>query len=121
MEFKIYKKTALPSTLEASAIYFVSKPDNKFDLVLTNNAGNIAFNLDAVTLEVMTQALATKFDIPTGTAAQYIRGNGTLATLNSSAVGLGNVENISPMDMPVSTATQAAIDAVIMEWSGIDW
>lgn len=50
-----------------------------------------------------------------GTALQYVRkdsaGTGTeWATLTKSSVGLGNVDNTSDANKPVSTATQAAID-----------
>lgn len=35
--------------------------------------------------------------------------------INKSFVGLGNVENLSPADLPISTATQAALDAIDAE------
>lgn len=52
-----------------------------------------------------------------GTALQYVRknaGNTTTewATLDKSSVGLGNVDNTSDADKPVSTATEAAISAM---------
>lgn len=56
-------------------------------------------------------ALSNKEDtIPTGTTAQYIRGDKTLATLNKAAVGLGNVDNTSDLNKPISTATQSALN-----------
>jgi len=48
--------------------------------------------------------------IPAGTTAQYYRGDKTWATLNKAAVGLGQADNTSDADKPVSTATQAALD-----------
>jgi uncharacterized ubiquitin-like protein YukD len=45
------------------------------------------------------------------TSADYYRGDKTFATLNKSAVGLGNVDNTSDANKPVSTATQTALDA----------
>jgi hypothetical protein len=45
------------------------------------------------------------------TSADYYRGDKTFATLNKAAVGLGNVENTSDANKPVSTATQTALDA----------
>ena len=39
------------------------------------------------------------------------RGDKTFATLNKTAVGLGNVDNTSDANKPVSTATQTALDA----------
>jgi len=53
---------------------------------------------------------------PAGTAGQFLRSNGANApgwvTVDKSTIGLGNVDNTSDMDKPVSTAQQAAIDAV---------
>lgn len=52
---------------------------------------------------------------PAGTAGQFLRSNGANApgwvTVDKSTIGLGNVDNTSDMDKPVSTAQQAAIDA----------
>jgi hypothetical protein len=45
------------------------------------------------------------------TSADYYRGDKTFATLNKAAVGLGNVDNTSDANKPVSTATQTALDA----------
>ena len=45
-----------------------------------------------------------------GTTGQYWRGDKTWQTLNSAAVGLGNVDNTSDANKPVSTAQQAALD-----------
>ncbi|WP_266019063.1 hypothetical protein [Brucella intermedia] len=48
--------------------------------------------------------------LATGTNAQYVRGDGQLATLNKAAVGLGNVDNTSDAAKPISTATQTALN-----------
>jgi hypothetical protein len=48
--------------------------------------------------------------ISAGTTAQYWRGDKSWQTLNSSAVGLGNVDNTSDANKPVSTAQQTALD-----------
>ena len=56
-------------------------------------------------------ALAGKEDaIMAGTAQQYWRGDKTFQTLNKAAVGLGNVDNTSDTQKPISTATQTALD-----------
>lgn len=56
-------------------------------------------------------ALGGKEDsLPSGTSAQYLRGDKTLATLDKTAVGLTNVNNTADIDKPVSTAQQAAIN-----------
>lgn len=48
--------------------------------------------------------------ITAGTTAQYYRGDKTFQTLNKAAVGLGNVDNTSDLNKPISTATQTALD-----------
>ena len=45
-----------------------------------------------------------------GTTGQYWRGDKTWQTLNSAVVGLGNVNNTSDANKPVSTAQQTALD-----------
>jgi hypothetical protein len=47
--------------------------------------------------------------IPAGTTAQYYRGDKTWATLNSAAVGLGNVDNTSDLSKPISNAVSTAL------------
>jgi len=44
------------------------------------------------------------------TSADYYRGDKTFVTLNKTAVGLGNVDNTSDANKPVSTAQQTALD-----------
>lgn len=46
-----------------------------------------------------------------GLVGQYLRGDKSWQTLNKSAVGLANVDNTSDANKPISTATQAALDA----------
>ena len=60
----------------------------------------------------VTTALATKENtITPGTTAQYYRGDKSFQTLDKTAVGLGNVDNTSDSNKPVSTATQTALNA----------
>ena len=47
--------------------------------------------------------------IATGTTAQYWKGDKSWATLDKTAVGLGNVDNTSDASKPVSTAQATAI------------
>jgi len=54
--------------------------------------------------------IAVEPTITAGTSAQYYRGDKTFQTLDKSAVGLGNVDNTSDANKPVSTATQTALD-----------
>ncbi|GEM_PF-757004 len=44
-----------------------------------------------------------------GTTSQYYRGDKTWQTLDKSAVGLGNVDNTTDLNKPISTATSAAL------------
>ena len=48
--------------------------------------------------------------ITTGTTAQYWRGDKSWQTLDRAAVGLGNVDNTSDANKPVSTAQQTALN-----------
>ena len=49
--------------------------------------------------------------ITAGTTGQYYRGDKTFQTLDKTAVGLGNVDNTSDANKPVSTAQQTALNA----------
>jgi hypothetical protein len=48
--------------------------------------------------------------ISSGTTGQYYRGDKTFQTLDKSVVGLGNVDNTSDANKPVSTSTQTALN-----------
>ena len=48
--------------------------------------------------------------ITAGTTAQYYRGDKTFQTLDKTTVGLGNVDNTSDANKPISLATQTALD-----------
>lgn len=49
--------------------------------------------------------------ISAGTSGQYFRGDKTFQDLNKAAVGLGNVDNTSDANKPISTAAQTALNA----------
>jgi hypothetical protein len=55
--------------------------------------------------------IAVEPTITATTSADYYRGDKTFATLNKTAVALGNVDNTSDANKPVSTAQQTALDA----------
>jgi hypothetical protein len=56
-------------------------------------------------------SIATKEPtIAAGTTAQYWRGDKSWQTLNSTAVGLGSVDNTSDVNKPVSTATTTQLN-----------
>jgi hypothetical protein len=64
------------------------------------------------TTAALTAGLAGKEPtIAAGTTAQYWRGDKSWQTLNKAAVGLGNVDNTSDLDKPISIATQTALNA----------
>jgi hypothetical protein len=93
--------------------------------------GNVDNTSDAnkpVSSATQTALNAKEPTITATTSADYYRGDKTFATLNKSAVGLGNVDNTSDANKPVSTATQAALDAKqpinaqsSISASAIDW
>jgi hypothetical protein len=55
--------------------------------------------------------IAVEPTITATTSADYYRGDKTFATLNKTAVALGNVDNTTDANKPVSTAQQTALDA----------
>lgn len=96
----------------------------KNGMILSTNGSSVSWIADsaAVAWGVVGGTLADQADlvaalaakeatVSAGTTAQYYRGDKSWATLNSSAVGLGNVDNTSDTNKPVSSATQTALDA----------
>ena len=70
--------------------------------------GDLAGTADSPTVP----ALATKEPtITAGTTSQYYRGDKSFQTLDKTAVGLGNVDNTSDVNKPVSSAVQTALNA----------
>jgi hypothetical protein len=63
-----------------------------------------------VTSAIQTQINAKENTITAGTTAQYWRGDKSWQTLDKTAVGLGNVDNTTDLNKPVSTATQTALN-----------
>lgn len=60
----------------------------------------------------LTSDLASKeAAVPSGTTAQYYRGDKSWQALDKTAVGLANVDNTADLNKPISTATQTALDA----------
>lgn len=88
----------------------------KTDLALTKSdvgLGNVNNTADIdKPISTATQAAldAKENTITAGSTSQYWRGDKTFQTLNKSAVGLGNVDDTSDANKPISTATQAALD-----------
>lgn len=76
-------------------------------LILNGNPTNSA---QAANKAYVDAVVAPKFNTPNGTTSQYVRGNGSLAILNAETIGLGNVNNTSDANKPVSTAQQNALN-----------
>jgi hypothetical protein len=74
------------------------------------NVDNTADSAKPVSTAQQTALNAKENTVTAGTTAQYYRGDKTWQTLNSTAVGLGNVNNTSDLAKPISTATQTALD-----------
>ena len=70
-------------------------------------AGDLSGTADAPTVPGL---LSKEPTITTGTTSQYYRGDKTWQTLDKTAVGLGNVDNTSDSNKPVSTAVQTALN-----------
>jgi len=114
-EQKLSKVLALPSTLEADTIYFekaTGDPKTKI-WVTTTTTPITAIPIAYVSDAELATLLAGKQDKFTGTTSQYVRGDGSLATHDKASVGLGNVANLAPADLPVSTATTVQLDLKI--------
>ena len=65
---------------------------------------------DTTSLNLTSRFSAKENTIIAGTTGQYFRGDKTFQTLDKTAVGLGNVDNTSDANKPVSTATQTALN-----------
>lgn len=79
---------------------------NALDII--NNTGNISTNASAIAQEVLDRAAAdttlqTNID-------NHISDTGNPHSVTQTQVGLGNVDNTSDIDKPISTDTQAALD-----------
>ena len=75
--------------------------------------GNVDNTSDAnkpVSTATQTALNGKENTITAGTTGQYFRGDKTFQTLDKSAVGLGNVDNTTDLNKPISTATQTALN-----------
>jgi hypothetical protein len=70
-------------------------------------AGDLGGTADAPTVPGLVNKENT---ISAGTTTQYYRGDKTWQTLNKTAVELGNVDNTSDVNKPISTAVQTELD-----------
>jgi hypothetical protein len=71
------------------------------------------------TIASINSSIAAKENtITAGTTGQYFRGDKTFQTLDKAAVGLGNVDNTSDANKPISSATQTALDDKVDKVTG---
>lgn len=95
-----------PTTLKASIDTQITNETVDFAITPAEVGGRMKDCVDYTT-----EQSALKENVITATtSAQYYRGDKTFADLNKSAVGLGNVDNTSDTNKPVSIAQQAALD-----------
>lgn len=93
----------------------VSSPLDKAGLALVkgdvglNNVDNTTDLTKPISTATQTALNGKEPTIATGTTAQYVRGDKSLATLDKTAVGLANVDNTSDANKPVSTATNTLL------------
>lgn len=95
----------LPTPTEASTLYCVIS-GGKFRTVITNE-NNLIINEDSITISQLNQKEPT---ITAGATNQYWNGNKMFVDLNKAAVGLGNVDNTSDVNKPISNPTQTALN-----------
>ena len=77
--------------------------------------------LDGVTSSIQTQLNGKEPTITSGTSSQYYRGDKTFQTLNSTAVGLGNVPNLdtsNPANITQSSSFRFVTDTEKSTWNG---
>lgn len=123
----------IPSQIEKYlSVAFFPATGNDFTLYIANDTNRLyqwdgaayievsqqdAVNWGSIGGDIINQtdlqlALAGKENtITPGTTSQYFRGDKTFQTLDKAAVGLGNVDNTSDANKPISTATQTALNA----------
>lgn len=98
-------------TLEGQSLLGSGNIDLSQSDVGLANVDNTSDANKPISTATQTALNAKENSITPGTTAQYFRGDKTFQTLDKSAVGLGNVDNTSDANKPVSTATQTALNA----------
>jgi len=88
-------------------------PADVKNILAINNVDNTSDLNKPISTATQTALNAKENTITAGTTAQYYRGDKTFQTLDKTAVGLGNVDNTSDLNKPISTATQTALDGKV--------
>ena len=98
-------------TLEGQSLLGAGNIDlTKSDVGLSNVDNTSDLN-KPISTATQTALNAKENTITAGTTSQYYRGDKTFQALDKTAVGLGNVDNTSDLNKPISTDTQAALNA----------
>ena len=129
-----YRVEANEQGVEINSSYILPNTDGTAGQVLTTDGAGVTSWQDSATTIVswgdivgtladqtdLQAALDAKEDVITaGTTSEYWRGDKTFQTLDKTAVGLGNVDNTSDLNKPISTATQTALDAKLDDPLGL--
>ena len=106
---------SISSPVENSSLYYKSGlwRDTTAALLVSDTASMLTpyfRDADTTSLNLTSRFAAKENTIIAGTTGQYYRGDKTFQTLDKTAVGLGNVDNTSDANKPVSTATQTALN-----------
>lgn len=88
----------------------ITPSDNKVNIPLASPSAD----------GVMSSEDKTKLNkiVDTGDGTKYLTDNGTYVPLDKNSVELGNVDNTSDLDKPISTATQNALDGKVDKSEG---
>lgn len=114
--------TIISSQINALSITDVDVFNNETSMLAwaTAESGDVAVRTDLMKNFIHnggtagTMADWTQMVTPTDSVLS-VNGMTGVVVLGKSDIGLGNVQNLSPADMPVSTAQQAALDAIQAE------
>lgn len=98
------------STAQQAALDLKESLSNKSDDSALGASSTLYPTQNAVKSYVDTALTAKQDFIVAGTTTQYYRGDKTMVALTKGAVGLGNVDNTSDANKPISTAQQAEFD-----------
>lgn len=98
------------NALEADVTTALGVPDAALATRVAAGATKTALDARYATLTALS---GKEPAIATGTTTQYLRGDKSWQELTPTAVGLNNVNNTSDLNKPVSTATQAALNAAV--------
>lgn len=108
---------AISSPVDKASLYYKSSEglwrDTTATLLVSDTASMLTpyfRDADTTSLNLTSRFAAKENTIIAGTTGQYYRGDKTFQTLDKTAVGLGNVDNTSDANKPVSTATQTALN-----------